>query len=120
MGGGVVDELAQLAVDLARPIPEADIRRVVETSAQAVEKRMRADAEGSAHFRMARHITHEVIGFALAEIGPEKRGGGNLGAIAYFGGRNGGGGTVADPRGALEAEGPAFEQALGDLGEDIL
>ena len=115
-----MDELRQLAADLAKGIPHDEIRAVVDKSAQAVKKGMRADASGSRHFKIASAITHEVVGFAMAEVGPEKRGGGNLGAIAYFGGRNGGGGTIPDPVGPLEAEAPAFEQALGDLGEGIL
>ena len=52
-----------------------------------------------------------------SEIGPKVGAGekGGLGGIAYFGGANGGGGTVPDPQGALDAEAPRMERALLDL-----
>ena len=54
------------------------------------------------------------------EVGPRKGKPGSIANIAYFGGANGGGGTVPDPRGALEAEAPRFEKALTDLVGEIL
>ena len=50
-----------------------------------------------------------------AEIGPETGGAGSLAGFAYFGGVNGGGGTVPDPQGALDAEAPNVEKHLGAL-----
>jgi hypothetical protein len=57
-------------------------------------------------------------GELVAEIGPDKDLSGNLANIAYFGTWKGGG-TVPDPVGALEAEAPNFEKALGDLVEEL-
>lgn len=49
--------------------------------------------------------------------GPRKGGmfPGDLANIAYFGGSRGGGGTVPDPKGALEEEAPKFMAALLDI-----
>jgi hypothetical protein len=52
-----------------------------------------------------------------AEIGPTKPEGA-LANVAIFGTPRGGG-TVADPREALEAEAPRFEKALADLAEEL-
>ena len=48
----------------------------------------------------------ELEGGMAAEIGPEKVGAGNLAVIAYWGGANGGGGTVEDPQEAADRELP--------------
>ena len=59
------------------------------------------------------------------EVGPAKKSGGSRGLgfganIAYFGGARGGGGTVADPKTALDAEIPNFEAQLADILGGIL
>ena len=54
-----------------------------------------------------------------AVIGPRTGAPGSLANIAYFGGARGGG-TVPDPKGALDAEAPRFEKALADVVEDLL
>jgi hypothetical protein len=61
------------------------------------------------------------IGIIEAEIGPHS-GPGQPGAIANVGyfGTSRGGGTVPDPQGALDAEAPRLESAIGDLLGGIL
>lgn len=119
-----MEELRQLAADLAKGLDVTKVVPVLQSSGKAIESQMRAEAGGSRHFgKMAGHITAEMrqtFAGPEVEVGPEKRGAGNLGAIAYFGGSHGGGGTVEDPRGALDAEAPNFERALADLAEDVL
>lgn len=99
------------------------VREAIDVSGKAIRKRMRADARRSRHFRLAPTITtesREFFGGPGVEVGPEKRGAGNLGVIAYFGGVNGGGGTLADPMEALDSEGPRFIKALAELAGDVL
>lgn len=43
-----------------------------------------------------------------------------LAHIAIHGGARGGGGSVKDPREALDNEAPRFEKAMGDLAEELL
>lgn len=87
---------------------------------------MQADFSRSRSFGMiARTISFDTsvdAGGVEAEIGPDKsRGSGaSLAHIAYWGGANGGGGTVRDPAHALEDEGDNFEKALSDLLGDVL
>lgn len=118
-----MDDLRQLVIDLAKGIKAEQVVPVVQASGEAIKKQMRAEAGASRHFRMASTITSELkasaSGFEV-EVGPEKRGAGSLAVIAYFGGRHGGGATVPDPRGAMDAEAPNLEDALGKLGEDYL
>ena len=99
------------------------VRDVIDVSGKAIRDQMRSDASRSRHFRLAPTITtesREFFGGPGVEVGPEKRGAGNLGVIAYFGGVNGGGGTLADPIEALDAEGPRFIKALAELAGDVL
>ena len=111
-------ELTALAADLGRvPLKVArEIPAVVMKGAMNIKDQLREDLAGSTHFKgVARAVGFDVLdgGFA-AEIGPSSEAGspGNLANIAYFGGSHGGGGTVADPRVALDAEAPQFESAL--------
>lgn len=122
MADPIIDasELREFAADMRR-YPEAlrrHIRPVVEKGAVNIKDRMRREMSASRHFRgITRAIDYDVIerlGGIEAEIGPRTGSPGSLANIAYFGGSKGGG-TVPDPRGALEAEIPAFESALGDL-----
>lgn len=85
--------------------------RAVAKGALNIKTTMREDAAESNYFEIGRHITYDQVGLS-AEIGPEKRGAGNLANIAYFGGAHGGGGTVRDPQRAAEEEAPKFERAL--------
>ena len=59
---------------------------------------------------------------STAEIGPATGGRvvGDLAHLAYFGGANGGGGTVRDPEVHLEAEAPNLEEYAGKVLDDLL
>ena len=114
-------ELSRVAPEVARAVPA-----VVKKGANNVKSSMQADFRESRSFgHIARTVTYDTTVDATgveAEIGPDKsRGGGaSLAHIAYWGGANGGGGTVRDPAHALEDEGDRFEAALSRLLEDIL
>lgn len=119
--GADFGEVRQLAVDLAKGLKLTDVEAVVKRGAVNIKDQLRAEMGASGHFgQAARSITFDMRGYAAAEIGPESKGAGKLENIAYFGGVNGGGGTVPDPRGALEAEAPNFERELAKLAEDYL
>ena len=97
------------------------IRPAVVKAGANMKNQLREEMDKSKHFKASRSINFDVSDGGLAvEVGPTKSGAGNLANIAYFGGANGGGGTVPDPRGALEAEAPRFEKALTDLVGEIL
>lgn len=100
-----------------------EIRKVVSKGALNVKNQMQSEAAGSRHFKFASTINYDLTGNAVmaeAEIGPRKLGAGNLANIAYFGGSRGGGGTVPDPEGAMNAEASGFESALADVIADAL
>ena len=115
-------ELRTLSFDLAR-IPDKvqkGVRPVVTKGATQVRDKMRKDMRESPSFKgNARNISYDlkVGGDGVeAEIGPKPTW---LAHIAYFGGANGGGGTV-DILGPLGEEVEPFVSALGDLFEGIL
>lgn len=118
-------ELRTLAVDMGEVADEIkrEIPAVVAKGALNITNDMRDAMRSSASFgELAGGISYDLTreGFG-AEIGPTKasRGGQSalgVGAnIAYFGGANGGGGTVEDPQAALDREEPKFRKALLDL-----
>lgn len=93
---------------------------VVKRGAQNIKTQMVEAMAGSSHFKgAARAISYDITnGGFEAEIGPVTGPGGvpgDLAHLAYFGGANGGGGTVEDPEKALDAEAPRFTKALLDL-----
>lgn len=97
------------------------VRPAVRKAGVNMKNQLREEMAASRHFRAAESISFdESDGGMAVEVGPEKSGAGNLANIAYFGGAHGGGGTVPDPRGALDAEVPRFEKALTDLVGEIL
>lgn len=109
-------DLGEVGLRVARGVPA-----VVSKGALNIKNQLRGEMGASGHFKGAAHaVGYDILdgGFA-AEIGPSAEAGspGNLANLAYFGGSNGGGGTVPDPRGALEAEVSRFEKALMDLAE---
>lgn len=119
-------ELRALARDLGkiptRLLPEADA--IVKKGAQNVKEHMVADAEASEHFKgMAGAVSYESDyrpGLVQYAAGPDKaRRGGGIGNIAYFGGANGGGGTL-DIDAPLDAEEPRLTSAIGRLLEQLL
>ena len=122
-------ELNALAADLTQAPAELDgkILPVVEKGALNIKNQLVSEMRASKHFKgVARGISYDIHGGQMfgrgvieAEIGPTKGSPGSLANIAYFGSSRGGG-TVPDPQGALEAEMPKFEDALGNLFEDLL
>lgn len=127
---GDFSEVNKLAVDLGKAasklLPEVDA--VMKRGAQNVKDEMTADAKGSEHFRGKRRASvAESISYDRAyglgsigyEVGPDKERGGNLAAIAYFGGVNGGGGTLDIDR-PLRNEEPRLLKALSELGDGLL
>ncbi len=122
-----VSELRAFAVELDQ-VPDSVVRKirpVVSKGALNIRDQMRAEMSRSRSFKqIAPTINYDLNVQAdgmEAEIGPDKRRrAARLANIAYFGGARGGGGTVPDPRGALEAEVPRFESALSKLLGDVL
>jgi hypothetical protein len=93
---------------------------VIKKGAVEVKKQMVEEMGGSRSFKgAARSISFDILdGGFTAEIGPVSEPGevpGDLAVIAYFGGSSGGGGTVPDPVGALNADAPRMEKALADI-----
>ena len=94
-----------------------EIIPVVRKGAVNIKSDMQADLRGSSNagFRhVASTVSYDVLdgGFGV-EVGPSKPAGA-LANVAYFG-TSRGGGTVADPVGALQAEVPRFEKAIDDI-----
>ena len=117
-------ELRKLATDLreAGSVVRSEARAVVSKGALNIKNQMRDEAKRR-HYDFSHRITYDIKGgldSIEAEIGPETGGVGSLAGIAYFGGVNGGGGTVPDPMGALEAEAPNVERYLAELAEKAL
>ena len=117
-------ELRKLATDLrnAGNVVRSEARAVVSKGALNIKNQMRDEAKRR-HYDFSHRISYDLkVGpdSIEAEIGPETGGVGSLAGIAYFGGVNGGGGTVPDPLGALEAEAPNVERYLAELAEKAL
>jgi hypothetical protein len=116
-------EVRDLAADFSQ-IPGELARHaipVVEKAAMNVKKQLIAEMRASKHFKGFAKISYDLTsdsGGIVAEIGPTKDGPGAGANLAYFGTWKGGG-TVPDPRGALEAEYPNLEQHLADLAEEL-
>ena len=113
-------ELRALIADLssAPKLVHSEARAVVSKGALNIKNQMRDEVARSRHFRFAHTVSYDlkVGGDTIeAEIGPETGGVGSLAGFAYFGGVNGGGGTVPDPQGALDAEAPNVEKQVDAL-----
>ena len=121
-------ELRALENDLARAagLSARDVRPIVSKGALNIKNQMRREFGKSDWFSRASFaVSYDVTtdGDAVeAEIGPDKERNpaGALANIAYFGGARGGGGTVPDPQGALDAEQSRFEAAIEALAGDVL
>ena len=119
-------ELRSFAVDMTR-MPGVLSRHavpVLSRGALNIKRQMAADfeASGNAGFRhVGRTVSYDLTTDSAtelsAEIGPDKPSGA-LANVAVFG-TSRGGGTVPDPREALDAEAPRFEKAIGDLVEEV-
>ncbi len=123
-----VSDLYKTAADLrdgARDLMPK-IRPVISKGALNIKNKMAGDFAGSRHFgQVARVVTYDMLGnrdYAEAQIGPETGGRvvGDLAHIAYFGGANGGGGTVPDPEVHLRAEEPVIERYVSEILEALL
>lgn len=118
-------EVHRLSVDLrgASTRTVLAVRPALFKAAMNIKEQMRSEMGASTHFKgTAGAIDFDLDAAGLsADIGPKVGSGesGGLGGIAYFGNSRGGG-TVPDPQGALEAEAPKFEKALGDILEGLL
>lgn len=115
-----VSELRKLASDLssAPKLVRSEARGVIAKGALNIKDQMRDEVARSRHFKFAHTVSYDlkVGGDTIeAEVGPETGGVGSLAGFAYFGGVNGGGGTVPDPQGALDAEAPNVEKYLDAL-----
>lgn len=118
--------------DLARDLRKAsahvgrELVPVAKKGAGNVKDGMRNDMRKSRHFgQVASSISYDVERTPVkveAEIGPETGGRvvGDLAHIAYFGGINGGGGTVRDPEFHAHEEAPRFEKAVADVVDGLL
>lgn len=124
-----MNEVRQLAVDMSQV--DSRLTRhlipVVKKGAVNIKEDMQAAMRSSGSFgAMAGAISFDMIdGDMGAEIGPTKSYGGAGGAgfganIAYFGGANGGGGTVEDPQASGDRELPNFEKALAEVSEGLI
>lgn len=122
---GEVSEFAKAIEGKAAATPE-QVEAVTHRGANNIKRRLREEMFASKHFKGAGPaIDYDLRsggafggGFVEAEVGPERGKPGSLANIAYFG-TSRGGGTVADPQEALDAEAPNFEKYIGDLAEDI-
>lgn len=129
-------ELTAFGNDLKRAakVAAAGVKPIINKGAVNIKKQMRKEAFASEHFGpMGGTINFDLFvspDAVWAEIGPDedvhygkgpKGTPGHLAAMAYFGGlKGGGGGTVKDPKEALEAEAPNVEKHLTDLIEKAL
>ena len=119
-------ELRKLVTDLreAGNVVRSEARAVISKGALNIKNQMRDEVARSRHFQFAHRINYDIRGATgdtiEAEIGPQTGFAGSLAGFAYFGGVNGGGGTVPDPMGALEAEAPNVERYLAELAEKAL
>jgi hypothetical protein len=110
----LVRDLSAAPLSVQRQVPG-----VISHAAVNIKKQMRAEMAASKHFKgVTPSITFDLVDAGLgADIGPVTGPGGvpgDLAFIAYFG-TSRGGGTVPDPQGALDAEVPRLDRALGDL-----
>lgn len=117
MADGQAD-LRRFISDLAVAAKAAveDVDPVMKKGATVIKDAMNADLAASRHFKgAAGSVTYDrrfSVGVVGYEIGPDKgRRGGALANIAYFGGSNGGGGTV-DVDGPMNAEVPVIMSEL--------
>ncbi len=130
MADGTSMDLSQvnrLVVDLGRipgrVVPE--VRQIAERGALNVKNRMVADARGSRHFKqIAPTISYDEstrAGVVSFDIGPDRdrADAARIANIAYFGGRNGGGGTL-DIEAGLNEEAPNLVEHLSRLARGIL
>lgn len=108
-----------------------DVGKVVSKGALNIKQQIKKDFRSSNHFKGSKstdiiaNVKYNLIDHdnaVEAEIAPfvDNDGTGGLTGIAIHGGSRGGGGTVADPILALQAEAPNFTEALTALAVMVL
>lgn len=106
------------------------IRPIFNKTALEIKRGMQKDFYGSRHFKqVARSIDYDIkehgfagAGILQAEIGPDaaRNPSAPLAGIAYFGGSNGGGGTVRDPVFHVRDQGQKMVGFLAMAAEGLL
>ncbi|WP_372699416.1 hypothetical protein [Arthrobacter sp. JSM 101049] len=106
------------------------IKPIMAKTGLATKRRLQADLRASPHFKpAARSIDYDVktfgfdgTGIIQVEVGPnaQRDTTAALAGLAYFGGSNGGGGTVADPVVAMRQEEPILLGFLEMATEGLL
>ena len=125
-------ELYALAADLGK-MPQVMARKskpIFRRTALEVKNGMQADLRESRHFKqVALSVDYDVTEGGMlgalsmsAEIGPnaERNSSAPLAGIAYFGGVNGGGGTVRDPVFHAVEQGSRMVGYIKDAAEGLL
>ena len=120
-------DLATLSADLTKAgaVAKRELRPILSKGALNIKKQLKKEMFASRHFKGAGSaISYDIKADGtslIADIGPSSEDGspGNLANIAYFGSSRGGG-TVPNPKGALEAEAPNLEKYLTDLVDGLL
>lgn len=121
-------DLRALVGDLQQEPARAqkEVRDVINRGGLEIKKRMQDEMGRSRSFRpVAASIDYDEIGGADnpgVEVGPNAATGraAPLAGIAYFGGARGGGGTVPDPRQALEDEAQEVVKQIEKIAGDAL
>lgn len=117
----LADEIERNAAKLV-----AEITPSMERGAVKIKTAMRDELAGTKWFYGATpDVTYDRrkgVSSVEYEIGPRSEGQrpGDLAALAYFGGSNGGGGTLPDPRGHLDAEEAALVENVARVLGEIL
>lgn len=118
--------LNTLIADLGRVGPQAYTRTtaIVERATLEAKNRMVSDAEASEHFAIASTISYDSdfrpnqIRFVLGPDRARHRKA-RIANIAYFGGRNGGGGTL-DINAGIDQAAPGMVNALAAMAAELL
>ena len=125
-------ELYALASDLGK-MPQVMGRKcapIFRRTALEVKKGMQADLRESRHFKqVAASVDYDLNEYEMfgslsmtAEVGPnaERNASAPLAGIAYFGGANGGGGTVRDPEFHAREQGSRMVEYIKGAAEGLL
>lgn len=123
-----IEGFAELAADLGQAPNEVTkkVRPIIRKGGVELRRRMQREMGRSAHFgHVARSIDFDEIttaGSIGVEVGPnaDRSRSAPLAGIAYFGGANGGGGTVPEPDQALSDEGQVAAKFIADAMGGIL
>lgn len=94
--------------------------KAVDLAGAKLSKVMADDSRRSTWFPLHRDMGYDfkaISDGAEVEVGARKGGIGSLAHIAYFGGANGGGGTIRDPERAMEDVEPEFLDVIGEVHE---